>query len=77
MAMHYATRPLTSAWINKMSFNYVKVSVTHFLTRAGVAGAVVQTASSLSDSLIHPFPPNLQDIINPKPLEHSPLPLAS
>ena len=39
------------------------------INRPGVAGAVLQTASSLIKSVMHPFPPNLQDIINPKPLE--------
>ena len=29
------------------------------VSRLGVAGAVLQTASSLIDSFIHPFPPNL------------------
>ena len=42
-------------------------------TRPGVAGAGLQTASLLFNSFInslgHPFPPNHQDIINPKPLE--------
>ena len=41
--------------------------------RHGVAGAVLQIDLSLINSfgrsLIHPFPPNLQDIINPKQLE--------
>ena len=39
--------------------------------RRGVAGAVLQSPASLIDSLIHsfsnPFPPNLQNIITPKP----------
>ena len=39
------------------------------INRPVLAGAVLQTASSLINLLIHPFPPNLQHIINPKPLE--------
>ena len=35
--------------------------------RPGVAGAVLQTPSSLIDSDNQPFPPNLQNIINHKP----------
>ena len=37
--------------------------------RPGVAGAVLQTASSLIHSVGQPFPPNLQNIINHKPEE--------
>ena len=39
------------------------------INRPGVAEAVLQTPSSLTESVTDPFPPNLQDIINPKPLE--------
>ena len=43
------------------------------MNRTGVAGAVLQTLSSLIHSFIHSltdaFPPDLQKIINPKPLE--------
>ena len=43
------------------------------INRPGVARAVLQTASSLIDWLIQsvrePFPPDLQSIITPKPLE--------
>ena len=35
----------------------------------GVAGAVLLTASDLIKVVSNPFPPHLQDIINPKPLE--------
>ena len=39
----------------------------------GVAGAVLQTVLSFINYLIHsvrqPFPPDLQNIITPKPLE--------
>ena len=41
--------------------------------RPGVAGAVLQTPWSFNDLLIqsasHTFPPNLENIITPKPLE--------
>ena len=41
--------------------------------RPGVAGAVLQTASwcvnSFTNSVCHPFPPNLQNIINPSLFE--------
>ena len=37
--------------------------------RPGVAGAVLQSPPSLIHWPSHPFPPNLQDIINDKPLE--------
>ena len=37
--------------------------------RPGVAGAVLQTASSFIDSVSEPFPPDIHNIINPKPLE--------
>ena len=33
-----------------------------FVKRPGVAGAVLQTALSSIRSVIHPFPPNLQNI---------------
>ena len=43
------------------------------VNRPGVAGAVLQTPSSLINSLIDsltdPFPQNLQNIITPEPLE--------
>ena len=46
---------------------------TWIMNRPGVAEAVLQTPSSLIDSFIHsvinPFPSDLQNIINPKPLE--------
>ena len=41
----------------------------YLINRPGIAGAVQQTPLSLIKSLSHPFPPHLQDIINPKPLE--------
>ena len=37
--------------------------------RPGVAEAVLQTDSSLIDYVSHPFPPDLQNIINPKLLK--------
>ena len=37
--------------------------------RPSVAGAVQQTPSSLTDRVTHPFPPNMHNTINPKPLE--------
>ena len=37
--------------------------------RPGVAGAVLQTASSFTDSVGDPFVPNLQNTFIPKPLE--------
>ena len=43
--------------------------LSNIFNRPGVAGAVLQTPSWLSDWLSHPFPPNLQDIINLKHLE--------
>ena len=45
----------------------------NIINRPGVAGTFLHTAlgfiHSFIHSLSHPFPPNLQDIINPKPLE--------
>ena len=58
-----------------------KTSILSVINRPGVAGAYLQTPSSLLmtllmtltdsfiNSLFHPFPPNLQDIINLKLLE--------
>ena len=47
--------------------------VYYIVNRPGVAGAVLQTALSFIDSFIHsfsePFPPDIHNIINPKPLE--------
>ena len=47
--------------------------VALLINRAGVAGAFLQTALSLIHSLINsvrdPFPPNLQNIKTPRPLE--------
>ena len=43
--------------------------LSNIFNRPGVAGAVLQTPSWLSDWLSHPFPPNLQKFINPKPSE--------
>ena len=48
--------------------------IMEFLTvmvfnRPGVAGAVLQTASSLTDRVTDPFPPGIHNIINTKPLE--------
>ena len=40
-----------------------------YFNRPGVAGAVLHTALLLIHSVTAPFPPNLQDIINPQPLE--------
>ena len=37
--------------------------------RPGVAGAVIQTPLLLIKLFADPFPPNLQNIINPKPFE--------
>ena len=37
--------------------------------RPNEAGAVLQTPLLLINYMIHPFPPNLQNIINPKPSE--------
>ena len=37
--------------------------------RPAVAGAVLKTPPSLIKSLSDPFPPDLQNIISPKPLE--------
>ena len=49
------------------------MSVCPVINRPGVAGAVLQTASSLINSLIkwvtEPFPPDIHNIIKPKPLE--------
>ena len=67
-------------WLLQCSVHIVNLCVTKILfnllgvfNRPGVAGAVLQTASSFIHSLINsvndPFPPNLQGIKNPKPLE--------
>ena len=40
-----------------------------FVIRPRVAVVVLKTASSLIKSVIHSFPPNLQNIITPKPCE--------
>ena len=44
-----------------------------FFYRCGVVGAVLQTPPTLVNSLINrvtaPFPPNLQNTINPTPLK--------
>ena len=45
---------------------------TSISNRPGVAGAVLQTPSSFINSVSSPFPPNLQDITNPMPLELRP-----
>ena len=42
---------------------------SHIINRPCVAGAVLQSASSFTDSVGQPFPPNLQNIINYKPEE--------
>ena len=51
----------------------VAITYPKIANRPSVAGAVLQTPPWLIHSFIHwlshPFPPNLQDIINPKPLE--------
>ena len=39
------------------------------VNRPGVARAVLQTPLSLIDSVSHPFPPNIQQTFNPKPLQ--------
>ena len=53
--------------------NSKKVHGIWIFNKPGVARAVLKTPLShidwLSDWLSDPFPPNLQDIINPKPLE--------
>ena len=43
--------------------------VLGLVNRPGVAGAVLQTPPLLTDYLSNPFPPNLQNTINPKPLK--------
>ena len=48
---------------------YKNIHWTTLVNRPGVAGAVLQTPLWLIDSFSHHFPPNLQDIINPKTLE--------
>ena len=40
-----------------------------FFNRPGVARAVLQTPLSFIQSATDPFPPHLQNIISPKPLE--------
>ena len=47
--------------------NYLCVCI--FVNTPEVAGAVLQIALSLIDSLTDPFPKNLQNIITPKTLE--------
>ena len=43
--------------------------LTRLVNRPGVAGAVLQTASSLSEWVSHPFPPDIHNIMTAKPLE--------
>ena len=43
--------------------------ITHIITRHGVAGVALPTPPSLIKSVTDAFPPNLQNIITPKPLE--------
>ena len=52
----------------KTSWTEIWLLCTIF-NRPGVAGAVLQTASSFIDSLSYSFPHNLQNSINPKLLE--------
>ena len=59
-------------WV-KGNFFHTEINHTMIIKRPGEAGAVLQTPPSLIDWLNHsvsnPFPPNLQNTINPKPLE--------
>ena len=43
--------------------------ITHIINRPCVAGVVLQTPPSLIKSVTDAFPPNLQNIITPKPLK--------
>ena len=53
--------------------NFPSSKFVVIFNRSGVAGAVLQTAVLLTNWVsqwgIHPFPPDLQNIIIPKPLE--------
>ena len=50
-------------------WNYKKTIKNILFNRPGVAGAVLQTALSLNESVSYSFPPNLQEIISPEQLE--------
>ena len=43
------------------------ITILHIVNKPGVAAAVLQTPLSLIESVSDPFPPNLQNIITPKP----------
>ena len=47
----------------------IKTLITYIITRPGVARALQQTPPPLIKSVTDAFPPNLQNIITPKPLE--------
>ena len=63
--------PLVKCWLQKKSTILETLCIWEVINRPGLAGAVLQTPSSLinsvSESVSQPFPPNLQDIINHKP----------
>ena len=82
MALHFAAKAmgktmriqehikLTSFWWGQLS-EFIFGAHNLLIKRPGVAGAVLQTPSSLIDSFIHwvchPFVQNLQDSVYPKP----------
>ena len=64
----------TEVWVENWSHvTIVKDACPKVFNIPCVAGAVLQSASSLTDYLINkvsdPFPPDLQNIINPKPIQ--------
>ena len=65
-------RPFTKSALLHLFFQLKCVYITGVFSvfkRPGVAGSVLQTLPLLIKSLSHPFPPDLQNITTPKPLE--------
>ena len=65
----YRTAPATPGLLNVVlphepnifvCFRFVLFQLNSTFNRPGVAGAVLQTASSISQSVTDPFPPNIQ-----------------
>ena len=71
--VHVSTWIFLYSFFPLLFFNFYISIISYLFTRTGVAGAALQTASSLIHSLIQsvsdPFPPNLQDTFNTKPYE--------
>ena len=66
---HRSLHPLGRPGLAHEVATAIAFLVSQVINRHGVAGAVLQTPSSLIDRLSDPFPPNLQNTINHKPLE--------